>query len=505
MPDRRSREPVTLRLAGLLLCVVCALPTIASARPAGPGPTLRFPTLDATDLPDQRKRLRRVAILPLKSNLVRQSLLFSAGAEAGPAVDLNAIERKIAALLSNDPFVEVVDPQRVRAELTSDHGLTTAARQADQWYRIGLAHWMSMAPGRAAETFSKAVALYDEVFQDVTGPKALADASFMKGAALVDAGAAIPGHVAMKAAFAQQPDRRFRPRFFAPAIERALQAALADYLQSGTLHRPYGDPIRLVGLAQRLRLDAIVTAAVLPDAQHAEGVLAIAVLGVQRRAFEAEARLAMTDVHSQLDPFLTRWLACLPVQDAAPARSRAPRFANMWMDTSATYAQYLRHLPTRQAFHSLGFAAGISQQTSPGLEWFARFNLYTSLSDPYQDLAHPFNSVRLVGGVGFAIKRGPLRVFVRPGLDAHVLGSFIATHDPWCKKVSDHPLCVGPIYNLEQDILFGVNLAVGAQIHVGARFFVAVNSSMSAYFLPLTGTEQLNYPLSGDLGMGYRF
>ena len=493
------------RFAVVLAVCLASGPLVCQGQAVPPGPTLQIPTLDRGDVPDQRKRRRRVAILPFRSNLVRQSALFSPAGTVAPPQDLSALERQVAAVLSADPYLDVITPAAVRAALVSDHGLATAARQADQWYRIGLAHWMSMAPRRAAETFTKAVDLYAEVFQDVTAPKALADASFMKGAALVDAGETIQGHVALKAAFAQQPDRRFRPRFFAPAIERALQAALADYMATGNLQRPYGDAARLVGLARSLRLDAIITAAVVPGVDGAEGRLAVAVLGVRRRAFEAETRLPLSELKDGLDPFLSRWRACLPVLDAKPTSSRRPHFANVWMDTSGTYAQYLRHEPTRQAFHSLGFAAGVSQQLSPGLEWFTRVNLYTSLSDPYQDLAHPFNSLRLVGGVGFAFKRGPFRLFARPGLDAHVLGSFIATHDRWCKKLQDHPLCKGPIYNLEQDILFGVNLALGAQIHVGTRFFVAVNSSMSSYFLPFTGTDQLNYLLSGDLGMGYRF
>jgi hypothetical protein len=361
-----------------------------------------------------------------------------------------------------------------------------------------------MSPRRAAETFDKAVSLYRQVFQDLSEPKSMADAAFMHGVALVDAGEAIAGHVALKEAFSLQPDRRFRPRFFAPAIERALQAALADYLASGNQRRPYGDAARLADLALRLNADAIVIPAVV-RAKGGDGQLFVTVYSANRRIFEAEASFELARINDLLEPFISRWRACLPVRDARPAGGPKTRFVDLWMDTSGSYAQYLRHTPTRRAFHSLGFAAGVSQPVWPGLEWFARFNLYTSLSDPWQDLAHPFNSVRLVGGLGFAYKRGWLRLFARPGLEAHILGSFVATHDKWCKKVQSHPNCKGPIYNLEQDVLFGINMALGTQMHVGARFFVALSGSMSAYFLPFAGTNQLNYPVSGDLGMGYRF
>jgi len=406
--------------------------------------------------------------------------------------------------LGADPYVDVLGPAQIRALLAADHSLVTASRQANQWYRIGLTHWMSMAPRRAAETFSKSVSLYRQVFQDISEPKAFADAAFMHGVALVDAGEAIAGHVALKQAFSLQPDRRFRPRFFAPDIERALQAALADYLATGNQRRPYGDSTRLAELATRLQVEAIVIPALVPsDAGGAH--LFMTVYSARRRIFEAETSFKLSHLDRSLEPFVSRWRACLPVRDSQPPGTASNQFANVWMDTSGTYAQYLRHRPTRRAFHSLGFAAGVSQSVSPGLEWFARFNLYTSLSDPWQDLAHPFNSLRLLGGIGFAYKRGWLRLFARPGLEAHILGGFVATHDKWCKLDQNHPLCASEIYNLEQDVLVGINLAVGTQLHVGARFFVAIGASISVYFLPFSGTNQLNYPVSGDLGMGYRF
>ncbi len=456
------------------------------------------------DVPDARKGRRRVAILPIRDNMVEQARLFDTGPARRRAAKVVAIDKHIAAALSADPYMDILAPAAVRRKLSGDHSLNTASRLANQWYRIGLAHWMSMSPRRAAETFKKAVALYRQVYQDISEPKSYADAAFMHGVALVDAGDTIAGHVALKEAFALQPARRFRPRFFAPDIERSLQTALADYLQSGNQRRPYGDSARMAALADRLDAEAIVIAAVVPD-EKGGGELSVAVFSARRRTFEAETRFPLDRVDQALEPFLSRWRACLPVVEVRPTGNPNSKFVNLWMDTSASYAQYMRHKPTRRAFHSLGFAAGVSQSVGPGLEWFARFNLFTSLSDPWQDLAHPFNSVRVVGGVGFAYKRGWLRLFARPGLEAHVLGSFVATHDPWCKKTQNQPNCVGPIYNLEQDVLFGVNLALGTQMHVGARFFVALGGSISTYFLPFAGTDQLNYPISGELGMGYRF
>lgn len=477
----------------------------AAVRPVTSAPTLGAFSLRQGDLPDALKEKRRIVVLPVRNNEVKVRDLFSPQVPAERAEQVAVLDKQVVAALAADPWVQVLGPEQVRAIFADDHGVATVSRQAQQWYRLGLEHYLSMAPQRAADTFRKAIALYGEVFQDLLDAKAFADASFMLGVALVDAGDAVAGHVALKRAFAMQPDRRFRPRFFSPSVERALSAALTDHLSTGNLARPYGDKARLHELSRRLDADALVTTA-LVSAADGRARLTVAVYRPEKRTIEAETSMELAEIDEKLAPFLRRWLECLPIESARAAPDGSGRIRNIWMDTSFSYAQYQRHASIREAFHSLGFAAGVSQTVYPGLEWFGRVNLYTSLSDPYRDLLYSFNSVRALAGLGFAIKRGPVRLFARPGLDVHLLGSFLATRDEWCKAGGEgHPLCKGPITDLEQDVLFGVNLALGTQIHSGRRFFFVLQVSASAYFLPLSGTDKLNYPVSGELGMGYRF
>jgi hypothetical protein len=205
----------------------------------------------------------------------------------------------------------------------------------------------------------------------------------------------------------------------------------------------------------------------------------------------------------RLQAFLSRWLACVPVAETRPSRPHSP---DMRLDTSGSYALYLRQ-PTRRDFHSLGFTVGLSNELRYNLDWFVRVSMYTSLSDPYRDLLHSFNSLRLLAGMGFAWNRGPLRFFVRPALDLHLLGSFVATTDADCKMFGlEHKLCDrSSVANLDQNVLAGGNLGAGMHVAIGRNFFAAVQGTISAYFLPLTGTDKLNFPLSADVGLGYRF
>ena len=111
-----------------------------------------------------------------------------------------------------------------------------------------------------------------------------------------------------------------------------------------------------------------------------------------------------------------------------------------------------------------------------------------------------------MSGVGFWLRRGPVRMFARPAIDLHLLGDFVATTDANCKLFgTDHKLCdQSSLADLQQRVLVGVNLAIGTHIHIGRNFFVAIQGSASTYFLPLTGTDRLNFPVSGEVGLGYR-
>ena len=225
----------------------------------------------------------------------------------------------------------------------------------------------------------------------------------------------------------------------------------------------------------------------------------------RRDRFEADASLPKAATATRLEPALARWLDCVTIPIRAGADT--PRTSQpFFMDTSAAYALYLRQ-PTRQLFHSVGFAAGVASQVRPGLEWFARINMFTSLADPYRDLLHAFNSVRLLAGVGFAVQWRYVRLWARPGIDLHTFGRFIVTDDPNCKLFGEsHRLCdASTVRTLEQGVLAGFHLAIGGDVALGRRFFVTARLSGTAYILPLSSADELNYPLGAEAGLGYRF
>ncbi len=456
-------------------------------------------TAEAAEPADAR-RDRAVAILPFKSQMASPSDLFAADKALAGGADAEAVEAELARLLASAPMVRPLPVAEVRRLLGDDPAATAQAQAAQQLYRLGLELYLSLAAARSVEKLQQSTHLYRDALQDVIDPKPYADAQFMLGVALVDSGRAAEGHIALKDGFALQPDRRFRPNFFPPAVASALASALTDHLTTADSLRPYGDHQRLFQISRRLGVRWLIHGSLRRGAQETE--LTVAVYSAQRRLLEAELRVPLSQALDKLEPFLSRWLACAPVEPERPILAAADRWR---LDTSAVYAPFLRQ-PTRRAFQSLGFSTGVAHEFRPHLEWFSRVALHTSLSDPYRDLLRSFNSARALAGVGATVRSGPLRLFAQLGLDAHLLGSFAASVDPDCKLFgTTHRLCdPKSVLDLDQQVLFGINVAAGGQLHLGGDFLLSLRLSLSNYFLPLDGTDRLNLPLAAEFGLGYR-
>ena len=501
-----QRHGLPRRVVHAALCLgalLCLAPRPVDAQEATP--------LLLGDVADRHKTARVVALLPLRPRAVSPERLFGGQrSERGLLQEVSAI---VAASMQAHDFHRYLRPAEARRRLAGNRAAEAARKVAQERYRLGVEYYMSMAFDRAAQSMSRAAAIYEELFQDIVDPKPLADAYLIRGVSLVQKGQLPAAHVAFKKMFAIQPDRAFSRRgFYGPAVDQALVRALRDEAVTGKHEAPFGSVERLHRVATALRADAVFFGSVVSSADGP--VLLLGLYRADHRVIGGQLKLAIADVvepgsdsRSRIDGFVARMMACLPVR----ARAQQPKARGgqgIWMDTSAVGGAFLRK-PTRLQFYSLGFAAGVDQQLRPGFSFFGRVNVLTSLPDPYRDLLQSFNSLRGIVGVGFALQFGRLRLFLKPGVEAHVLGSAVATRDPGCKFFSlDHWTCnqtAAVTKQMEQDVLVGVNAAIGGQLDVGRGFFVTMQGSGTFYFLPLDGARDLNFPFLVELGFGSRF
>ncbi len=483
----------------LLACLSLCLCRTAFAQTQPELDDLPIANLRANDAADADKRLRSVAILPTKVDLARPTELFQP--DSAQSSDLGGqIEDLLHRTLQDTPFVGVRSVAQVRQELESTASARAMFRVAQESYRIGLDLYLGMQTSRAEESLRRATRLYADMWQDLVDAKPFADAQFMLGVALIEM-ARPDGPLALRDAFQMQPSRRFRTNFFPPLVNNALMQALTDHRASGDPSHPYGDNRRMTDLAKRLGVSQLVMSTLRPGHDGVE--LVVAIFDAQHRVVDMELHVPMQEANARVPAFLSRWQACVPITESRQSRRQE---SSVRVDTSGAYALYLRQ-PTRKNFHSVGFSMGVAQEFTRNIEWFSRVAMYTSLPDEYSDLVHSFNSVRLQGGLSFVFQRGDLRLFLRPGLDLDLLGSFAATRDANCKLfgLDSRQCALSHVSNLDQRTLAGGHLATGAYVSIGRNFFFLVQASAAAYFLPLDGTDRLNFPVSADVGLGFRF
>ena len=384
-------------------------------------------------------QVRRVAVLPLRDYNVAVTELFQTARQPAPR-SANHAEQIVRALASH-PGLQVLSPEAVQSLLTRDQGLDAVIRTAQARYRLGLEYFMGLSPARAVQSLRESARLYRQAFRDLSASKSLADALFMLGVSLLDAGETAAAHVAMKRGFQVQPGRRFRPGLFPKAAEQALQQALIDHLSTGPVRRPFGDKERLHRLAQRLNVTAVVTV----SRGGAEDRLHVSAYRPDVDRFDLELSVPLPQSASRVEAALSRWVACLPPPKRATAGP--PPTPSFRLDTAGNYTFYLRQ-PTRRPFHSLGFGAGVARSVGPGLEWFVRVHMLTSLSDPYRSVyTYPLRAA----GVGFIKRRG-----YRPGASCSTSTPSAASSPPQTPSKlfgEQHPLCSSAtIRDLEQNV-----------------------------------------------------
>lgn len=323
-------------LPALLQLLVLALGLVPAA--VSPAHAVDLLPMEAEASPPEA---RKVAVLPFRVQQSSPAELFAPDTPKKASAAAEALELVLTAVLQRQPLLAVQTVAEVRRTLADLPGAVAQQQTALQQYRIGLDLYLSLATTRAATALRSAVQLYRALWQDVIDPRPYADAQFMLGVTLIDLERSAEGHIALKDGFVLQPERRFRNRFFPPAVEQALTAALVDHNSTLDPLHPYGDHARLHQLARQLGVAWLVTGVVYtPEGSPAQ--LYLAVYSAQRRTLETELAIPLPDVlatpEGQLDAFVSRWLACAPPQVAGPRA--LPAEPTLRLDTAASYAPF---------------------------------------------------------------------------------------------------------------------------------------------------------------------
>lgn len=446
---------------------------------------------------------KRVLVLPVRDYRIEPASLFS---EAKPRTDASAAEA-IFRILESEPEVEALTPKAIRPN--------GSAGVAEGFLNLGIDLYRNLRVEEAIRALQKAVEAGRAEFLDILNPHKMFAIFLYLGLCYLEQNSPALAHVAFRNMFLVAPQEAFsRPEFrhgyFPKEVEEAIRAAAEDLVRSPPPELFLGTQERAADLLRVASAKALVEVTLTGGGQTPE----VLFVRVHEASLDGTIRTILARSHElnaegfaeYISRDISVWLACTDLPSRSPAPKRFPFF---FMDTTGAYLIFLGHGPVRNVFHNAGFGFGVSYQIQKELDVFGRVNLLTSFPDKYSDLIATFTSVRIHTGIGYTMQGKWGRFFVHTGLDVQYLTNFASSTDPFCKVPAwrdDESLCQpSHIEHLPYRVLGGAAVTIGVDVMLFGPIFFTAKAGASSYFFPATPTASLNFPIVGELGLGYAF
>lgn len=451
---------------------------------------------------------KRIVVLQGRDYSIDPSLLFWEG-DAPDMDDFGDVFFKSAVeYLSSQPDVEVVIPN---AETLLGRAKTSAS---EQFLDIGKTLFYSLKTDEALQVLSKAITSGFQEFMDVTNPQKMAEMFLFMGLAYQEKGLDGEAIRAFKKMFFVAPvypyqRKEFRKGYFPERAEELIKIALQDFLEWTTTVSPLQKDERIAELLTLLNADGLVYLFARRDSEGKK-VIEVRVYEIKEReasqVFSGRHTMTKDNIEDTVQRLLSQYIACADLPSRKAIKRRDPF---VYFDTGMAYTTYLSSLaygrPTRSPFHSVGFLTQVSVQLAKEVDLFAGINLMTSIADKYNDLLSTFTTFRFRLGVGYTFQGRWGRFYIHLGLDGQYLSDPRFTTNPDCKLFGEGSLYCKAVERLPYKFQGGSSVAFGADIFIYRPVFIGTRMGAGAYFFPASFSQPLNYPIFGELFLGYAF
>lgn len=456
------------------------------------------------------ERPLRVFVAAPRNFLLDEGRIFRPRGERLPHdAALREVTRRVEVQLGKKAWIDVANSQELAGDLAGSKAYGDGLVLGREWLNLGQEHYESLRVDEAIVDLRRAEDLYLQVFHDVVEPYAFARVFLLQGLCYVERGLKGQSHVAFRRMFFLNPGVRFEPGYYPPHAEEEIRSSAVDFVLTHPKENPFLGEERLAKFFEAYPFDYLIH--VYLDGASGDARLHLVVLGREggdpalHESFElpqGDADSAPETVGGAVDAALSRWLACHDLKPAPATQARAP---GIGFRVSSHHSTYLK-TPSRGLFYNYGYGLGVFYDVNRWLELIVSSEIYTSIVDRYRDLQHSFNTVRGLAGVAFRFGGDRIHAVVSPAVEVHYLGDFQIVTDPFCKLYGrDHPACDrGAIFSLDLDLLVGMNVATSVRFYLTRHVFLEVTGSVSTYFLPVGRNIELNFPVSGGIGLGYR-
>lgn len=480
---------------------------VVKAQPARTSPAIQVAPSDLEFSPIG------VIFLPFRDYTTSATDLFYDSSVPGPPekvvnVWLNDVFKDLVATTETEARIAI--RHDVRSRLDKSRRYESTKQVVEERYSLGLDLYQELRLESSEASLNLASKTAQDNFVDIQDPVIYANIQLTLALVLLEKGETNLAHVALKRMFLVDPNRRFTKGYYPANVETALMAAWTDLQQTASLELAFElDSIET--LLREVRAREVVTGALVK--QGDASVLRFVIYDGAARAFRMREDIPIRqgDPHPiGLETAMSRWLACLPgatlrTQDRSEFPGPANPTRRITVDSGLAHGLYLTR-PTRDYFNSLGLVINVGWHAMPGLDVYAKLNLYSSIADPLRDLQGSLTSARLVLGSGLRFGNNRWQGELHPGIDLHYLGQFTVLTDPWCKYLgTNNDRCdKTSVTDAGATLQIGVNLGIGLRAYLSTNLYVTAQANFSLYPIKLQETN-LNYLIGSELGVGYAF
>ena len=405
--------------------------------------------------------------------------------------------------------------------ITSDPLYDGTLELARQWRDMGLQAYRRVDMEESTNALDRALQNYRDIGHDLIAPDEIAEIQMYLALSHLEEGTDVVRPLEIfRDMIRKAPQRRIQSGYYPDFIVQYYDNARRTLIDQLRRQGPPDDQALRVG--QRLSVDYVLFLYALPpdgDADPEALLSAHAFLfDVDEASWVADESIALDDLDeetlaraqsrlaSRLQAYLYhQHLEPLPADDAVAASPGTSRLA---LHLQMSYGSFFQvSSPLEDPFGNLGISIGASWALTEEFEWITHLSVTRSMRDFSGLLRHNFTALRLFGGGELGRSFGPLRIAFGTGLEFASTGPISVFTDRSCIPDPDR-LCPGGAGTETFDgsgFYWGIGIRPRISLALADSFELSTTVAGAYYLAAPQDDLDLNFPLSVDLGLKYRF
>jgi hypothetical protein len=417
-------------------------------------------------------------------------------------------------LARHDEMFDIVPESEVRRRLLQGDASDTIG-VAREWAELGIRNYKQLRTEEAIEQLEKAVERFERLRYGLVDPERMSDVLLYLARAYLDRGhnEARP-LVLMKRMIRLDPSRRLRKGYFPDRVVDFYRSARRELLRD--LRRNGPSKARGRAIADRTDSDAVFFGYVLPRLEGGYEAFLFLYTRQQDRILPP-ATVTLSSVESATlqraaNRMASRYAPCLydppeperRTDTVVQSRGNGP----FSLQLKFVYGSFLKFpAPIEKPFGHLGFGAAGHLRLTEEFGIDLEFQVLNSIRDYDGWVVDDFSTFRGLMGPDLGLDLGDFNLGARVALEAASVSEFRV-----CTQVDAIPFGCRNAQRTIDDFTFmlGLNLRPRVRYEIVRAFQITAGAGLTYFFYPLTGPGEggegeLSFPLTGEVGVQYRF